>query len=260
MTSLHRTTFLHPVSTEPRSPQPRAGAGEVPRCLIVTPDPFLAGLIDLLLDHGGYERRLTTDQREAEVAIEQWQPHLAVLDIDIDGGSGIDLVGRWKSLGLHLPIVGVTRGHTIESRLLAFRRGIDDLLVVPFPPEELVARCIGVMRRVHDRDVTFVPEIAIGNLRIDLLRQRLRADDRELDLTRIEKALLYILAANAGKVMSRDQILDYIWGWDRDVGSNLIDRHIRDLRTKLGDEWREARFIETIPGKGYRFKGPRTQA
>ncbi len=228
---------------------------ETPRCLIVTDDRFLSRLIDLLLDHGEYERRPLSDVAEAERAIDEWRPHLVILDIDIDQGRGIDLIGRWKQRGGRLPIIGVTRRATIAARLAAFERGIDDLLVVPFPPEELVARSLGVMRRVHGRDVTFIPEIAVGPLRIDLLHQRLRADEHELELTAIEKALLYILAANAGETISRDQLLDYIWGLDRDVGSNLIDRHVADLRAKLGDDRREPRFIETIPGKGYRYPG-----
>jgi DNA-binding response OmpR family regulator len=228
---------------------------ETPRCLIVTQDRFLGRLMDLLLDHGEYERRQVSDAREARRAIDEWRPHLAILDIDIDDGRGIDLIGDWKGGGVRLPIIGVTRRNTIQARLGAFERGIDDLLVVPFPPEELVARSIGVMRRVHGRDVAFIPEIAIGALRIDLLRQRLRADDRELELTPIEKALLYILAANAGDTMSRERLLDYIWGFDRDVGSNLIDRHVADLRAKLGDDRREPRFIQTIAGAGYRYAG-----
>jgi DNA-binding response OmpR family regulator len=118
-----------------------------------------------------------------------------------------------------------------------------------------VARAIGVMRRVHGRDVAFVPQIAVGRLEIDLLHQLLRADGHELELSPIEKALLYILAANAGEIMTRDQLLDYIWGYDRDVGSNLIDRHVADLRAKLGDDRRVPRFIETVPGAGYRYVG-----
>jgi DNA-binding response OmpR family regulator len=230
---------------------------ETPRCLIITEDPYLARLIDLLLDHGEYERRSFSDPSEAERAIDDWRPHLAILDVDIDEGRGIELVDRWKGRGLRLPIIGVTRRTSIQARLGAFERGIDDLLVIPFPPEELVARSIGVMRRVHGRGVSFMPEITVGPLRIDLLRQRLRADDHELELTPIEKALLYILAANAGETMSRDQLLDYIWGYDRDVGSNLIDRHVADLRAKLGDDRREPRFIQTIAGEGYRYAGGR---
>jgi DNA-binding response OmpR family regulator len=228
---------------------------ETPRCLIVTDDRFLSRLIHLLLDHGEYDRRIEPTVAEAERIIGEWRPHLVVLDIDIDQGRGIEIIEAWKKLGGRLPIIGVTRRATIEARLGAFARGIDDLLVVPFAPEELVARSIGVMRRVHGRDVAFIPEISVGPLRIDLLHQKLRTDDRELDLTGIEKALLYILAANAGQTITRDQLLDYIWGLDRDVGSNLIDRHVADLRAKLGDDRREPRFIQTIPGKGYRYPG-----
>lgn len=228
---------------------------DAPRCLIVTQDRFLDRLIHLLLGHGEYERRHAPGRRDAERAIDDWRPHLVILDIDIDEGRGIELVDAWKGRGLTLPIIGVTRRNTIEARLGAYERGIDDLLVVPFAPEELVARCIGVMRRVHARDVEFLPEVSVGPLRIDLLHQRLRADERELELTPLEKALLYILAANAGDTMTRDQLLDYAWGFDRDVGSNLIDRHVADLRSKLGDDRREPRFIQTIPGQGYRYAG-----
>ena len=230
---------------------------ETPRCLILTEDRFLERLVDLLLDHGEYVRKRMSHAPEAERAIDEWRPHLAILDIDIDGGKGIDLVTSWKKRGFRLPIIGLTRRNTIQARLGAFERGIDDLLVVPFPPEELVARALGVMRRVHGRDVAFIPAIAVGSLEIDLLHQRLRADGHELELTPIEKALLYILAANAGETMTRDQLLDYIWGFDRDVGSNLIDRHVADLRAKLGDDRREPRFIETRPGAGYRYVGGR---
>src|SRR5262245_58657095 len=208
--------------------RPLGKTGEPPRCLIVTEDRFLERLVDLLMNHGEYIRKRAPEARGAEETIDEWHPHLAILDIDIDGGRGIDLVDQWKARGIPLPIIGLTRRNTILARLGAFERGIDDLLVIPFPPEELVARCIGVMRRVPRRDVAFVPEIEVGPLSIDLLQQMIRANGNNLDLTPIEKALLYILAGNAGETMSRDQLLDYIWGLDRDVGSNLIDRHVAD--------------------------------
>lgn len=226
-----------------------------PRCLIVTDDPSLGALVHLLLDHGEYERRHAHTSREAAGLVEAWDPHLVILDIDIDGGKGIDLVDDWKRAKKSLPIIGLTRRDTIDARLGAFKHGIDDLLVVPFAPEELVARAIGAMQRIHGIDVAFIPEITLGALRIDLLKDRLRADDRELELTRIEKAILYILSANADKVFSRDQLLDYVWGVDQVMGSNLIDRHIAQLRAKLGDEHRRPRFIETVAGEGYRFLG-----
>lgn len=226
-----------------------------PRCLTVTDDTFLAAFAHQLLDHGEYECRHASSSHDATAEIEAWHPHLVVLDIDIEGGAGIDLIDDWKRTTKPLPIIGLTRRDTIESRLGAFKRGIDDLLVVPFAPEELVVRAIGAMRRTHGIEVKFIPEITLGALRIDLLHDRLRADDRELELTRIEKAILYILSANADKVITRDRLLDYVWGVDKEMGSNLIDRHIAQLRAKLGDEHRHPRFIETVPGEGYRFLG-----
>lgn len=226
-----------------------------PRCLIVTDDKFLEAFVHQLLDHGEYECRHASSSRDAAAEIEAWRPHLVVLDIDIEGGAGIELIDDWKRKATPLPIIGLTRRDRIDARLGAFKRGIDDLLVVPFAPEELVARAIGAMRRIHGIDVRFIPEITLGALRIDLLNDRLRADERELELTRIEKAILYILSANADRVITRDQLLDYVWGVDKEMGSNLIDRHIAQLRAKLGDEHRHPRFIETVPGEGYRFLG-----
>ena len=87
------------MTSERHTDEQRAGSADVPRCLVVTDDLYLARLIRLLLDHGAYEGMVVTDQKQAEAAIEHWQPHLAVVDIDIDQGTGIELVGRWKSRG-----------------------------------------------------------------------------------------------------------------------------------------------------------------
>lgn len=228
---------------------------ETPRCLIVTDDTVLGALVHQLLGHGEYECRHASSSRDATAQIGAWRPHIVVLDIDIDDGAGVELIDEWKRMAKALPIIGLTRRDTIASRLGAFKSGIDDLLVVPFAPEELVARALGAMHRIHGIDVKFIPEITLGALRIDLLHDRLRADGRELELTRIEKAILYILSANADKVIARDQLLEYVWGVDREMGSNLVDRHIAQLRGKLGDEHRHPRFIETVPGEGYRFLG-----
>jgi DNA-binding response OmpR family regulator len=80
-----------------------------------------------------------------------------------------------------------------------------------------------------------------------------RAGSTELHLTSLEQSLLYLLAANAGRLVTREQILDNLWGVDYAAGSNVVDRHVRNLRTKLQDDWRRPRFIATVPGRGYRF-------
>jgi DNA-binding response OmpR family regulator len=102
--------------------------------------------------------------------------------------------------------------------------------------------------------VTIVPKIRLDGLEVDLIEQRVRVGGRELRLTPIQQTLLYLLAANAGKALSREDLLATIWGSEFEIESNVVDRHIRELRVKLGDDWRTPQFIETVPGAGYRFK------
>ena len=99
----------------------------------------------------------------------------------------------------------------------------------------------------------FTPVIRIGELEIDMLHRRVRADGHDLHLAPLELSLLYLLAANAGRVLTRDEILDHLWGDDFAAESNVVDRQVRQLRAKLQDDWRRPRYIATVPGKGYRF-------
>jgi DNA-binding response OmpR family regulator len=99
----------------------------------------------------------------------------------------------------------------------------------------------------------FPPVIRVGELVIDVLHRRVRVDGQDLHLTPLELSLLYLLAANAGRVLTRDEILDDLWGGDYEAESNVVDRQVRTLRAKLQDDWRHPRYIATVPGKGYRF-------
>ena len=109
------------------------------------------------------------------------------------------------------------------------------------------------MRGIDRTVAVIMPVIRFGELEISLLHRRVRVDDHDLHLTPLELSLLYLLAANAGRVLTRDEILDLVWGGDYLAGSNVVDRHVRNLRAKLQDDWRRPRFIATIPGKGYQF-------
>ena len=99
----------------------------------------------------------------------------------------------------------------------------------------------------------FTPVIRCGELEIDFLHRRVRVDGRDLHLTPLELSLLCLLATNAGRVLTRDEILDDLWGGDYAAESNVVDRQVRKLRAKLQDDWRRPRYIATVPGKGYRF-------
>src|SRR2546426_522409 len=124
---------------------------------------------------------------------------------------------------------------------------------LPFVPDDLVARAHAVIRRTHGSAGELVPSVRIGDLEIDVLNRRVLAGEHELHLTSLEQALLYLLAANAGTVLTREQILDALWGTDFVIESNVVDRHVRALRAKLQNDWHTPRYIETVQGAGYRF-------
>ena len=98
-----------------------------------------------------------------------------------------------------------------------------------------------------------LPILRFGQLEIDILHRRARIDGRDLHLTSLELSLLCLLASNGGRPLTRDEILDQLWGVDYAAGSNVVDRHVHSLRAKLRDDWRRPRVIATVPGKGYRF-------
>jgi DNA-binding response OmpR family regulator len=124
---------------------------------------------------------------------------------------------------------------------------------VPFSPEELLARSVVISRRATGVDHPIVPTVKLGEMELDILNREVRAGKSVVHLSGIEQSLLYLLASRSGRVVTREQILDAIWGTDFVAESNIVDRHIRTLRIKLQNDYRHPRFIATVPGQGYRF-------
>jgi DNA-binding response OmpR family regulator len=215
--------------------------------------PMIADLIKLTLSHGVYSTRAVATADDVEAAVADWQPHLVILDMDLNGTQVINLLSTTTAGSGRLPVIGLTRRGDLRNKLAAFDAGVDDILTVPFAPEELLARVIALLRRSYSDAVTFTPVIKIGQLEIDILKRTVRAGTSELHLTSLEQSLLYLLAANAGRVVTREEILDTLWGVDYVAESNVVDRQIRNLRARLQNDWREPRFIATVPGRGYRF-------
>ena len=222
------------------------------RVLLVIEDRALANTVDLTLRHGGYVRRSESTVKTAKVALSDWKPHLLILDIDLESGGGIQLIDEARAGG-PVGVIALTRRSDLRGKLDAFERGADDYIGVPFVPDDLIARARAVIRRTHGNAGELVPRLRIGDLEIDVLNRRVLAGEHELHLTSLEQALLYLLAANAGSVLTREQILDALWGTDFVIESNVVDRHVRALRAKLQNDWHKPRYIETVPGSGYRF-------
>jgi two-component system KDP operon response regulator KdpE len=220
--------------------------------LSVIGDRALTNIIDLTLRHGSYVGRSVNTIAAARAAIADWRPHLMLLDIDLEAGAAIQLIDEARAGG-PIGVIALTRRSDLRGKLDAFERGADDYIGVPFVPDDLVARTRAVIRRTHGSAGELVPRLRIGNLEIDVLNRKVVAGEHELHLTSLEQALLYLLAANAGSVLTREQILDALWGTDFVIESNVVDRHVRALRAKLQNDWHKPRYIETVPGAGYRF-------
>jgi DNA-binding response OmpR family regulator len=242
-------------------PETAAGVGHPPhspprlpgRVLLVIDQPVLAEVVKLALHHGRFHTDVVTTAAAALAALVQHPPHLTIVDVDLSQGTILDRLADTTPGAARLPTIALTRRGNLKTKLAAFAWGVDDLLTVPFSPEELVARVLAVMRRSYGTEIAFTPTITLGELEIDILNRHVRAGSSELHLTGLEQSLLYLLAANAGQVLSRDEILDALWGVDFLADSNVVDRHIRNLRIKLQNDWRRPRYIATVPGRGYRF-------
>jgi len=248
MPCLRAPLRFRPVSVTP----PRDDAR---RALLLLDRPIVVDLVELTLNHGLFIVRAARDLAEADVIMADWSPHLAVVDMDHDDSTGLlRELGASNSLTASAtPVLGLTRRGDLATKLKAFDLGVDDILTVPFSPEELLARAIVLTRRAFGLGRPIVPTIRLGEMEINILKREVKTGNSVIHLSSIEQSLLYLLASRSGRVVTRDEILDGVWGTDFVAESNVVDRHIRSLRIKLQNDYRHPRFIATVPGQGYRF-------
>lgn len=228
---------------------------EARRALILLDRPVLVDLIELTLNHGVFFVRAAADMAGAEAILAAWKPHIAIVDMDHDDCDTLLVrLGASRTLSQStIPVLGLTRRGDLATKLRAFEQGVDDILAVPFSPEELLARSIVITRRASGIHRPMVPSITLGEMEVDILNREVRAGASIIHLSGIEQSLLYVLASRSGRVVTREDILDAVWGTDFVAESNIVDRHIRSLRVKLQNDYRHPRFIATVPGQGYRF-------
>jgi len=242
----YQTHWARPAAEEHTAPA---------RVLVLVDRPLLAEVIRLTLNHGVCVTRVPQDSADALTIIDAWQPHLAIVDLDLADAQVMDRLTGTTTGASRTPIIALTRRGDLKTTLAAFARGVDDSLTVPFAPDELVARSLALLRRSHPERGTLAPVLRLGDLDIDILERAVRAGDAALPLTRTEQSLLYFLMANAGRAVTRAEILEHVWGNDG-TDSTMVDRYVRALRAKLHDDRCRPRFIATVPGTGYRFVTP----
>lgn len=243
------------MTSRPDAVQTEDSGSQPHRALVLHDSKLVVDLVELTLNHGLFVVRAATTLAEADEVLTGWMPHVALVDLEHPDSEGLlSLLGASNTMKQSVvPILGLARRGDLSSKLRAFDRGVDDVLVVPFSPPELLARAMVIARRSSGRRRAVVPTIRLGELEIDIVNREVRAGTSVIHLTSLEQSLLYVLASCAGEVVSREEILDAVWGTDFIAESNVVDRHIRSLRVKLQNDYRRPRFIETVSGKGYRF-------
>jgi DNA-binding response OmpR family regulator len=226
------------------------GAVERGTILVVDDEPNIAGLVDLYLAREGYRVLQAGTGESGLEAVVTHRPRLVVLDVGLPDMDGLEVCKRLRQTS-QIPVIFLTARDGEVDRVLGLELGGDDYLTKPFSPAELVARVKAVLRRV---DGGPAPEVVqAGSATIDCGRREVRIDDRAVDFTTKEFDLLRYLAERPGLALSRQQILDGVWGYDWFGDARTVDVHIAQVRKKLGD----AATITTVRGVGYRLEGAR---
>jgi DNA-binding response OmpR family regulator len=239
----------NPARTADRSPGP-------PRILLVVGDPSLVETIRLSLSPTNAEVRVAATADQAAAVVPDWPPDLLVVDVDLADGT---ILERLKSSGRQvgrLPIFGLTRRGDLRTKLATFAWDVDDVLVLPFSPDEFLARLVVILRRHGTARIAIEHTARVGDLEIDVEKRSAQIHGRELHLTPREYSLLYLLAAHAGQTLYRLDLRDVIWGAEFAGTSNVVDQIVGQLRLKLGDDPRHPRYIATVAGRGYAFVRP----
>lgn len=222
------------------------------RILVVEDEPDLAELVALNLRGAGHEVTVSLTGSNALAEIQRSQPDLLVLDVMLPDISGIEVCRRLRRSPqtVRLPVIMLTARSDEVDRVVGFEVGADDYVPKPFSPRELVLRVEAILRRTGAAGETEGPQaIALGNLVIDVPAHRVEVDGQEVLLTALEFRLLLDLASRAGRVQSRDALLERVWGYSPNVETRTVDTHVKRLREKLGAG---AKHIETVRGVGYR--------
>lgn len=215
--------------------------------LLVEDEVKLARFIQLELDSEGYTIHVAHDGLTGLTIARETPPDLVILDWMMPGMTGIEVCRRLRATGIKVPIILLTAKDEVSDRVTGLDAGADDYVIKPFSIEELLARVRAHLRRTHDDN----PDLSqFGDLSLNRSTRQVFYGDRAIDLTAKEFDLLDYLLLHPRQVITRDQILEKVWGYDFMGDSNIIEVYVRYLRLKL-EEQGEKRLIQTVRGVGY---------
>ncbi len=228
-----------------------------PSILLIDDETAITNNLAPFLSRSGFEVSVAADGEEGLEMVSSSHPDLLVLDVLMPRLDGREVLRRLRESGNWIPILLLTQVGEAGERAMALEEGADDYLNKPFDPHELVARIKAILRRARPGQppLAAAAQLTCSNLVLDRSSHRAWLDKVELSLTPKSVMLLEYMMTHPDELVSRERLLDVVWGWDYPVGSRAVDTRVAELRRVLGDDASNPQYIETIPGQGYRFVG-----
>jgi DNA-binding response OmpR family regulator len=220
------------------------------RVLVVEDEPAIAESVAYALERDGFEAVIAATLAEAREHLRE--AGLVVLDLMLPDGSGFDFISQMRHDGNATPIIVLSSRDGEADRVAALETGADDYVTKPFSPREIVARVRAVLRRLQSVPAPASPPTDGLALRVDPATRRAHHRDTLLELTRVEFDLLATLLSSPGRVFTRSELIDRVWGDGYAITDRTIDSHVKSLRRKVAEAGGDPGLLETVRGVGYR--------
>lgn len=215
------------------------------RVLIAEDEPGIANFLEKGLRAEGFSTFVVGDGPSAISAATDDRFDLLILDLGLPGKDGQEVLEEIRQRGERIPVIILTARKSVQDKVAGLEGGADDYVTKPFSFHELLAR---VRVRLRDRDVADATLLEVGDVKLDLRTRRASVEGSEVELSAREFSMIETLMRHPNQVLSREQLLSHVWGYDFDPGSNVVDVYVGYLRKKLGSD-----KIETVRGMGYRL-------